>query len=798
MKALFKKYKAIFAIILITIVVFGIQIWFTWVNSKQIDEIVSGIETMQDQSAKNQKTVQEMISLRIQNEMKTLFLSRLVSIFGPMITTLVALIGVLMGLSNYLDTKEKDRLDRAVTDLRYILEQLASDEPRVRAMGIVGLQHFFVPDKSEYHLRALSALVTVARLEEDEEVRRCIRIAAEEAVQALPASILRQVSWQKAYLKKADFSGHDLSFIDFRDATLEDTNLSECDLSGAQLMATSFKGANLEKCNLNMADCTYADFAGARLTGTKFAEAILNDIKVLHMDVQGADFQDAHYSFDDMQWDKIKNWRDASFDKGVKDELIKRYGPVQSGSSVLMLMWEIPPFVVGGSWTACYHIVRKLRQRGADVTVVVPWKNDYILSTPFGCDVEVVSLGMTPPGLQQTEEYMVHDCHTGQPVGAYGYSPYGNTASYGYSPYSTTCQQPYYRHGFSPYQQSTPYGYSPYSQSNYQSYGSPYSQTFYQPYSSPYGQSHLHTGRKPHNLRYRSSVLYLSEEYKKRFLRLVPKRSFDIVHAHDWITFGAAKAGAQKSNTPWIAHFHSTETERRSEKPDLIIQRIEQDAVANARHIITPSKRTADAIRSNYNLEDEKISVVPNPLSSDEISALDMGSFESKQVVFLGRLAPQKGINELISIVKKLKYSYSGITFQVFGEGELEHRFYNEGLGNTLRGFIEWEHRGEAFSGASVVIMTSKSEPFGMVALEAMLHGVPVLYPPHAGVAEVMDSGITINPSETDKTVEKINTILNSWDTWVEIVKKQSEEIAEYPERGYEKKIIELWETMSG
>ena len=59
---------------------------------------------------------------------------------------------------------------------------------------------------------------------------------------------------------------------------------------------------------------------------------------------------------------------------------------------------EMPPnFVAGGTWTACYHLVRKLRQRGANVTLVAPWRRDEIADTPFGIDVPIVGLDIVPP-----------------------------------------------------------------------------------------------------------------------------------------------------------------------------------------------------------------------------------------------------------------------------------------------------------------------------------------------------------------------------------------------------------------
>jgi glycosyltransferase involved in cell wall biosynthesis len=58
---------------------------------------------------------------------------------------------------------------------------------------------------------------------------------------------------------------------------------------------------------------------------------------------------------------------------------------------------------------------------------------------------------------------------------------------------------------------------------------------------------------------------------------------------------------------------------------------------------------------------------------------------------------------------------------------------------------VGWDKRGEAFRGASAMVVPSRSEPFGMVILEAMQYRVPVIYPIYpidSGAAEVLENGI--------------------------------------------------------
>src|SRR5205814_8062010 len=129
-------------------------------------------------------------------------------------------------------------------------------------------------------------------------------------------------------------------------------------------------------------------------------------MKLLHLGLARADFPDIGSGWRGVPWDATKNWRSAQFDPPVRQELDGIYGAAAPAVRVLMLMWEIPPLVAGGTWTACYHLVRNLRRRGVNVTVVVPWDNSAIVDAPFGSQVPIVALGIRPPaeGAQEARQ----------------------------------------------------------------------------------------------------------------------------------------------------------------------------------------------------------------------------------------------------------------------------------------------------------------------------------------------------------------------------------------------------------
>lgn len=782
-----RRYAAVVVIVLLALSIVALTIWATVENTRRVKHIVNHLQSLQSQELSGEKTRQELISLRIENEMKAFFWNSLLSSLGPMVTAFVALLGSLIGLRNYLDTRNRERLDRAAAELKETLEHLVSEEQRERAVGVVGLQHFLTPDKEEYHLRVLSALVTAARLEDDPEVVHGIRIAAEQAVKTLPGEALRQVSWQGVRLQRVNFSTGNLSRLDLRDADLEDADLSRCDLSRASLTNARLNGAKLDGCNLRGANLAYADFAGASLVGADLREAALYHAKVWRMNLDRADLRGAQFDPEGLPWELIDNWRSATYDESFLGDLLSRYGPESRGKRALMLMWEIPPLVAGGTWTASYHLVRNLRQRGANLTVVVPWDEESVLPSPFGSEVEVAQLGISPPQPAPSP----YTPRWAQP------SPWSPYASTGFQP---SPWSPYASTGF----QGRPW--SPYAPTGFRrGPWSPYSSTgLYTPYHGgfgPYGPyASAFSGYAPSqergvDLRSPSTLLRLIDEFTRRFARFAERESFGLIHAHDWVTFDAAAAAAHKSGRPWIAHFHSTERDRRPTNPDPIIERMERQGALAADHIVVTSQATSSRIQTLYDVPASKITVLPNSLSEEKIAPSEMGRFETKRTVFLGRLTAQKGPDRFAQVAERVRHRLREASFWIFGAGEDLYSLYHIPY-ISYRGVVEWSARGTAFSDASAVLVPSRFEPFGMVVLEAMQHRVPVLYPEHAGVAEVLESGIQIQPDDISATVEQLERLLTDWAHWEGTVQRQSQEIAGYPDRGYEQRLLDLWKRL--
>jgi len=117
--------------------------------------------------------------------------------------------------------------------------------------------------------------------------------------------------------------------------------------------------------------------------------------------------------------------------------------------------------------------------------------------------------------------------------------------------------------------------------------------------------------------------------------------------------------------------------------------------------------------------------------------------------------------------------------------------------GLDIRGPLDWSQRLSAFNGASALIVPSRAEPFGMVVLEAMECGVPVLYSDEAGVAEVVTSGIRIDAEDVEQTAGQLLELLSDAAVWDQVVEAEREEIRSYPGRGYECRLLELYAKLT-
>lgn len=241
----------------------------------------------------------------------------------------------------------------------------------------------------------------------------------------------------------------------------------------------------------------------------------------------------------------------------------------------------------------------------------------------------------------------------------------------------------------------------------------------------------------------------------------------DVIHAHDWMTYPAAIEAKKHSKKPMVAHIHATEFDRSGENPNPLIYQIEKLGFEHADKIIAVSKFTKKKLIKYYGIAADKIDVVHNAISKD-FKKYQVGNFEKNErnILFLGRITMQKGPEYFLRAAKKVLDVEPNVNFLMVGDGDMMGQILHESIGLGIEkhviftGFLRGKDIDKAFQKADLFVMPSVSEPFGLVALEAIRNGVPVLISKQSGVSEVIKHGLLVDFWDVEEMANKMIMVL--------------------------------------
>jgi len=250
---------------------------------------------------------------------------------------------------------------------------------------------------------------------------------------------------------------------------------------------------------------------------------------------------------------------------------------------------------------------------------------------------------------------------------------------------------------------------------------------------------------------------------------------FDVVYAHDWLSFGAGVAAKRATGRPLIVHVHATEFARSgggAVNPD--IYRLEKEGMEEADVVIAVSEMTKNIIVQKYGISPQKVRVVYNgideataPHSGEKLPRLRILKKSGyKLVLFLGRVTLQKGPDYFLRAAKRVLERNPQVLFILSGSGDMDaqvmHLAAELGLGGHVffTGFLHGAERHEVYEAADLFVMPSVSEPFGIAALEAMRVGTPVLLSKQSGVSEVIRHALKVDFWDVDEMANKILSVV--------------------------------------
>jgi glycosyltransferase involved in cell wall biosynthesis len=251
---------------------------------------------------------------------------------------------------------------------------------------------------------------------------------------------------------------------------------------------------------------------------------------------------------------------------------------------------------------------------------------------------------------------------------------------------------------------------------------------------------------------------------------IAEKGSYDIIHAHDWLTYKAGIEAKKVTGKPLVIHVHATEFDRCGMNLNQGVFEIERTGMETADKVITVSHFTRNTVIRKYGISPLKVVTVHNgvePLDTNENRETWKIRTQDKIVTYLGRITSQKGPEYFIEAAYKILKRMDNIRFVMAGGGDMLQKMieYVAKLGISdkfhFTGFLKGNDVYRMYATSDVYVMPSVSEPFGIAPLEAMQGNVPVIISKQSGVSEVLTHAIKIDFWDTDAMADAIHGIIS-------------------------------------
>lgn len=268
--------------------------------------------------------------------------------------------------------------------------------------------------------------------------------------------------------------------------------------------------------------------------------------------------------------------------------------------------------------------------------------------------------------------------------------------------------------------------------------------------------------------------------YERAVEKFAVTKQFDIVHAHDWLTFRAALRLKMRTGCPIILHVHSVESDRAGGgRGNPMVHEIEALAFMSADRIIAVSNHTKKTIHRDYGVPLDLIEVVHNSIDTTSIVPLDadnsyryLAALKAqgyRVVTNVGRLTIQKGLTNLLHAAKIVVDKQPKTIFLIVGSGEQFEELIDLaaelGIAKNVifTGFQRGKGWRDSFGIADLFVMPSVSEPFGLTPLEAASYGAPSVISKQSGIAEVLCSALKVDYWDVNEMANQILAVVNEW-----------------------------------
>jgi glycogen synthase len=244
---------------------------------------------------------------------------------------------------------------------------------------------------------------------------------------------------------------------------------------------------------------------------------------------------------------------------------------------------------------------------------------------------------------------------------------------------------------------------------------------------------------------------------------------FDLIHAHDWLTYMAGVEAKKVSGKPLVVHMHATEFDRSGENINQSVFDIERSGMMAADRVIAVSNMTRSIVINRHGIDASKVVTVHNGVEPpDSTRYVDTKRHVKEKIVtFLGRITYQKGPEYFVEAAYKVLQRDPDVRFVMAGSGDLLTKMIKRvaelGISTKFHftGFLKGDDVDKMFGMSDVYVMPSVSEPFGISPLEAMRSNVPVIISKQSGVAEILKHAIKVDFWDIDAMADAIYGLLN-------------------------------------
>ena len=386
-----------------------------------------------------------------------------------------------------------------------------------------------------------------------------------------------------------------------------------------------------------------------------------------------------------------------------------------------MFGWEFPPHISGGLGTACYGLTKGLVHNGVEVSLVVP--------RAYGDEdqslVRIVNASDFAFDVRQSRFFNAQNQVSyievnSQLVPYIGLDDYYNIVN--------------------------------------------------QIESGIFESQEVSTGKRRYKFSggYGPNLMQDVEKYAMVAEEIAKSEQFDIIHAHDWLTYRAGIAAKAVSGKPLVVHIHATEYDRSGEKNrNDIVYNLEREGMMAADSVCAVSNLTRSIVIDKYGIPAEKVYTLHNAVEPNLRHGDSARPLEDKIVTFLGRVTFQKGPEYFVETAKRVLEKDEHVRFVLAGDGDMMPRVIDRvvelGISDRFHftGFLRGKDIDKMFGMSDVYVMPSISEPFGISPLEAMQSGVPVIISKQSGVSEVLQYAIKVDFWDIDAMADAIYGILH-------------------------------------